>query len=132
MHNIKFDYRVYPDGDIVLILLNMNNMTTSVTLRDTVQSSSSRDVYWLTPPGGTSDLQSRYMTYFSVNYLHHDHVATRGCFIDRGINDFLGIWDTHALAACAIGTYPANHAASTKIVSNICLYVVLSLSYLQP
>lgn len=58
--NIKFDYRIYPDGDVVLILLNMNNMTTSVTLRDTVLSSSSRDVYWLTPPGDTSDLQSKY------------------------------------------------------------------------
>lgn len=53
------DYRLYPDGDIVLILLNMNNMTTSVTLRDEGLISTSRDVYWLTPPGGTSDLQSR-------------------------------------------------------------------------
>ena len=77
MHILSLIYRVYPDGDVVLILLNMNNMTTSVTLRDTVLSSSSRDVYWLTPPGGTSDLQSRY-DYFSVNYLHHDHVHMMG------------------------------------------------------
>ena len=73
MYILNLIYRVYPDGDVVLTLLNMNNMTTSVMLRDTVLSSSSRDVYWLTPPGGTSDLQSRY-DYFSVNHLLHDHV----------------------------------------------------------
>lgn len=51
--------RLYHDGSVVLMMLNLNKMKASVELKDKELASSSRDVYWLTLPEGTDDLQSK-------------------------------------------------------------------------
>lgn len=42
----------YPAGSVVLLQLNLNPTATMATLVNEELASSSRDVYWLTPPGG--------------------------------------------------------------------------------
>ena len=42
----------YPAGSVVMLLLNMNFGSASAYLVNPELSSSSRDVYWLTPPNG--------------------------------------------------------------------------------
>lgn len=51
--------RLYTDGNVVLIILNLNKMKASVELKDQELASSQRHVFWLTPPGGMDDLQSK-------------------------------------------------------------------------
>lgn len=42
----------YPTGSVALILLNMNFTMTTAQLVNAELTTSSRDVYWLTPPHG--------------------------------------------------------------------------------
>ena len=42
----------YPAGSVVMLLLNMNFSSVSAHLVNAELASSSRDVYWLTPPSG--------------------------------------------------------------------------------
>ena len=49
----------YPAGSVVLILLNLNTYDTNATLANTELASSSRDVYWLTPPGNSTNVLSK-------------------------------------------------------------------------
>ena len=51
--------RLYTDGNVVLMILNLNKMKASVKLKDHELASSQRDVYWLTPPEGIDDLHSK-------------------------------------------------------------------------
>lgn len=51
--------RLYTEGNVVLMILNLNKMKASVELKDHELASSQRDVYWMTPPGGMDDLQSK-------------------------------------------------------------------------
>ena len=57
-------YRLYSAGSVAMILLNLNTFNTSITLNDHQLTSSRRDVYWLTPPGGVEYIMSKYMCTF--------------------------------------------------------------------
>ena len=52
---------LYSDGNVVLLLLNLNPMNTSATLTDHKLAFSTRDIFWLTPPGNANNLQSKYV-----------------------------------------------------------------------
>ena len=49
----------YPAGSVVLVLLNLHTFDTNATLSNNELASSTRDRYWLTPPGNTTDVESR-------------------------------------------------------------------------
>lgn len=48
----------YAAGSVVLLIVNVNTYDTSATLLDNELAASARDVYWLTPPGGTANITS--------------------------------------------------------------------------
>ena len=49
----------YPAGSVVLLLLNLHTFDTTATLSNSELAASSRDVYWLTPPGNITDIESQ-------------------------------------------------------------------------
>ena len=49
----------YPAGSVVLVLLNLHTFDTNATLSNNELASSTRDAYWLTPPGNITDVESR-------------------------------------------------------------------------
>ena len=49
----------YPSGSVVLLLLNLHTFDTTATLSNSELAASSRDVYWLTPPGNITNVASQ-------------------------------------------------------------------------
>jgi len=47
----------YPAGSVVLLVLNLHTFDTTATLSNSELATSSRDVYWLTPPGTNVESQ---------------------------------------------------------------------------
>ncbi len=57
MNPVLYSCRYVP-GSVVLLIVHVNTYDTNITLGNNELSSSDRDVYWLTPPGGTANITS--------------------------------------------------------------------------
>ncbi|XP_064386815.1 heparanase-like [Halichondria panicea] len=49
----------YPSGDVVLLVLNLHTYDTTATLMSPSLAAAPRDVYWLSPPGNTTNVLSK-------------------------------------------------------------------------
>ncbi len=52
-------YRAYPSGDVVLLVLNAHTYDTTAILMSPSLAAAPRDVYWLSPPGNTTNVLSK-------------------------------------------------------------------------